>query len=183
MDGRGDGGFGKCADGVGGGQGTALRVLRDVDQDAAGRTFCDDAFTGDEIRVFGGYTAGDDFREGAQLFVGVNGFDGNKDVETGGAGSFEKTFELERFEPFMQRFGDGDDDVELGAIGGIEVEEKIVRMVEIGNRAGPGIVVDAAEAGEKQERSEVIGGGVVNFFAAFFRVDGNGLEPIGETFA
>jgi len=62
--------------------------LRDVDEDATGGTFCDDALAGNEIRMLGGGTTGDDFREGAQLFVGVNGFDGNKDVESGGAGGF-----------------------------------------------------------------------------------------------
>src|SRR5258707_11313201 len=101
--------------------------------------------------MLGRDAAGDDFRKGAQLLIGVNGFDGNKNVETSGAGGFEKTFELERFEPFVERFGDSDNDAELGAVGGIEVEEKIVRMVEIGNGAGPGIVVNAAEASEKQE--------------------------------
>ena len=44
-------------------------------------------------------------------------------------------------------------------------------------------MVNAAEAGEKQERSEIARGGVVNFLAAFFGIDGNGFEPIGETFA
>jgi len=85
---RGDGSFGKRADGVGGGERTALGVLRDVNQDAARGTFRDGAFAGDEIRMLGGDAAGDDFREGAQLFVGVNGFDGNEDVETGSTGSF-----------------------------------------------------------------------------------------------
>ena len=63
----------------------------DVNQDAARGTLGDDAFAGDKIRVLGGDAAGDDFREGAELFVGVNGFDGNEDVESGGAGGFQET--------------------------------------------------------------------------------------------
>ena len=88
LDRRGDGGLGKCADGVRGGERAAFGVLRDVDEDAAGRTLCDDALARDEIGMLRRYATGDDFREGAELLVGINGFDGNEDVESGGAGSF-----------------------------------------------------------------------------------------------
>ena len=88
LHGRGNRSFGKGTNRVGGGEGATFRVLRDVDQDAAGWAFCDDAFAGDEIRVLGGDAAGDDFRESTELLVGVSGLDGNKDVESGRAGSF-----------------------------------------------------------------------------------------------
>jgi len=67
---------------------------------------------------------------------------------------------------------------------GSRSKKKIVRVVEIGNGAGPGIVVNAAEAGEKQERGEIVGCGVANFLAAFLRSRWETVfEPIGETFA
>src|SRR5579859_2545998 len=127
----GNGCLGKRADGVRSSERAAFGILRNVNEDATRGTFCDDAFAGDEIRILGSDAARDDFREGAQLFVGINGLDGNKDVESGGAGSFQKVFELERFEFFVERFGDRDDDTEFGAVGWIEVEEEIIRMGEI----------------------------------------------------
>ena len=154
-----------------------------VDEDAAGGAFGDDAFVGDEIDVLGTDEAGDDFGEGAKLFVGVAGFDGNVEMNAGGAGSFEEGFELQLFELFQKRAGDGDADGEFGAIGRIEIEEEIVGMLEIGVAAGPGIVVDAAEAGEEEKSREVVGGGVVNVLAFFFGGDGNRFEPVRDSFA
>src|ERR1051325_2216670 len=55
-------------------------------------------------------------------------------------------------------------------------------MVEIVVAAGPGIVINAAEAGEKEQRSAIVGGGVLNFLASAFRVDGHRFEPIRNPF-
>lgn len=180
---RGNGRFGKGARGIGGRERAAMRVLLHVDENAARGTFGDDALVGDEIRMLGGYGARNDFAEGAKLLVGVNGFDGNVDVEAGGAGCLQKMLQAEGLQLFVESFGDGDDDGKIGAIGGIEVEEKIVRMLGIADAVGPWVVVNAAEAGEKKERGAIASGGVVNLLATLFGVYRNGLEPIGQAFA
>src|SRR5260370_42032827 len=82
----------------------------------------------------------------------------------------------------MQRPCNRDCNREFRALGRIEVEEKIVRMVQIFIAAGPRIVIDAAEAGQKQKRSAVISGGVVNLLPAFFGIDGHSLEPVRQAF-
>ena len=60
----------------------------------------------------------------------------------------------------MERPGDGDDDREFRAIRWIQIEEKVVRMVKIGEAIGPRIVVDATEAGQnsKEARSLAVPG-------------------------
>src|SRR5262249_11881473 len=101
---------------------------------------------GDKVRMLRGDATGDDFRESAELLVGIDGLDGNEDVETGGAGSFQKTLELQSLKFVVKRLGNGNDDGEFGAIGRIEIEEEIIGMGKIADAARPGIVIDAAEA-------------------------------------
>src|SRR5712691_7890082 len=83
----------------------------------------------------------------------------------------------------MQSSGNRDDHGEIGALGRVEVEETVVGMLKIGIAAGPGIVVDATEAGQKQKGSAVIGGCVVNFFSSFFGIKRHGCEPLRYAFA
>src|SRR5260370_37563326 len=83
----------------------------------------------------------------------------------------------------MESAGNRDDHRELRAFGRVEVEEKVVGMLKIGIAAGPGIVVDATEAGQKQKGSAVIGGCVVNFFPSFFGIERHGLKPLWYAFA
>src|ERR1700674_2064170 len=78
----------------------------------------------------------------------------------------------------MQSSSDRDDYGEIGALGRIEVEKDIVRMLKIGIAAGPRVVVDAAEGGQKQKGSAVVGCRVVYFFSAFFGIEGHGCEPL-----
>src|SRR6266850_961689 len=83
----------------------------------------------------------------------------------------------------MERSSDCDYNGEIGALGRIEVEEEIVRMLKIGKAAGPRIVVDATEAGQKQQGSAILGGRVVNFFSALFGIEGHGCEPFRDALA
>src|SRR5882762_5700477 len=83
----------------------------------------------------------------------------------------------------MQSSSDRDDYGEIGALGRVEVEEEVVRMLKIGIAAGPRIVVDATEAGQKQKGSAVAGGRVVYFFSAFFGIEGDGFKPVRYAFA
>src|SRR5260370_39503025 len=83
----------------------------------------------------------------------------------------------------MQSSGNRDDHGEIGALGRVKVEEEVVGMLKIGIAAGPGIVVDATEAGQKQKGSAVIGGCVVNFFSSFFGIKRHGCEPLRYAFA
>ena len=44
-------------------------------------------------------------------------------------------------------------------------------------------MVDAAQAGQEEQGGAIVGSGVVNFLAAFFGIDRNGLEPFRQAFA
>ena len=99
--------FGKCAHGVGSGQWPAVRVLLDVNQDAARGAFSDNPFVGYKIRMFAGDGARDDFAESAQLLVGVDGFDRNINVNSGGAGSFQKAGNFELLPAFREEPSNG----------------------------------------------------------------------------
>src|SRR5437879_9824664 len=77
----------------------------------------------------------------------------------------------------MENSSDRDYNGEIGALRRIEVEEEIVRMLKIGIAAGPRVVVDATEAGQKQQGGPIVGGGVVYFFSAFFGIEGHGCKP------
>jgi len=147
----GDGSLGESADGVGGGEGPAVGVLVDIDENAARRTLGDGALVGDEVGIFGADHAGNDFGEGAELLIGVNGLDGQIEVHAGGTGRFQEDIEFQLAKLFMEGFGDGDDNGEFCVVGGIEIEEEIVGMINVGEAAAPGIVVDAAEAGEIEQ--------------------------------
>src|SRR5258708_37608078 len=83
----------------------------------------------------------------------------------------------------MQSSGNRDDHGEIGALGRVKVEEEVVGMLKIGIAAGPGIVVDATEAGQKQKGSAVAGGRVMYFFSAVFGIEGGGFKPLRYAFA
>src|SRR6266550_2115899 len=78
----------------------------------------------------------------------------------------------------MENSGDRDYNGEIGALRRIEIEEEIVRMLKIGIAAGPRVVVDATEAGQKQQGGPIVGGRVVYFFSAFFGIDEHGCKPL-----
>ena len=174
------GSLGKGANGVGCGERAAMGILVNVDKDAAAGALRDGAFVGDEIGMGGCNYARDDFSESAELLISVNRFDGEIEVHAGGAGSLEEDVEFEFVEFLVESFRDGDNHGEIGAVGRVEVEKEIVGMIDVGGAAAPGIVIDAAEAGEIQKRGAVAGYGVVNFFAVALGVDRNGVEPVGE---
>src|SRR6266478_9691847 len=160
-----------------------MRVLLDVDENATDRAARDGAFVGYQARMFGGYRASDDFREGAQLLVGVHGFDRYVNVNPRCAGSFQEAGHAQFFQLFVKSSSDRDSNGEIGALGRIKIEKEIIGMVEIGVAAGPGIVVDATEAGEEEEGSAIVRCGVVDFFAQSFRIDRNCFEPLRNTLA
>src|SRR5713226_1757587 len=83
----------------------------------------------------------------------------------------------------MQSSSDGDNHGKISPVGRVEVEEKVVGMIEIGVAAGPGVVVDAAEAGQEQKRGAIVGGRVVYFFSALFGIEGYGCEPFRDALA
>src|SRR6266571_1130270 len=78
----------------------------------------------------------------------------------------------------MQSSSDRNDHGEIGTLGRVKVKEEVVGVLKIGIAAGPGIVVDATEAGQKQKGSAVIGGRVVYFFPSFFGVKRHSCEPL-----
>src|SRR5207302_8152791 len=87
------------------------------------------------------------------------------------------------FQFFMKRSSDRDYDGESGALGRIEVEEEVVRMLKIGKATGPGIVVEATEAGQKEKGRAIVGGRIVYFFSALFGIEGHGCEPFRDALA
>src|SRR5882672_6684334 len=83
----------------------------------------------------------------------------------------------------MKRSSDGDDDGKFRAIRWIQIEEDVVRMLEVVEAIGPRIVVDATEASQKQQGSAVAGGGIVNYLTAMFGIHRNRLEPVRHPLA
>src|SRR6266404_3572458 len=55
-------------------------------------------------------------------------------------------------------------------------------MIEIVITIGPRIVVDAAEAGQKEKGSAVVGGRVLDGLPFFFRINRHGCEPLWHAF-
>src|SRR5260370_35781330 len=55
-------------------------------------------------------------------------------------------------------------------------------MIEIVITIGRRIVIDAAEAGQKEEGSAVVGGRILDCFAFFFRINRHGCEPLRDAF-
>src|SRR2546428_13230021 len=84
----------------------------------------------------------------------------------------------------MKSASDRDGNGEIGALGRIKIKKEIIGMIEIGVAAGPGIVVDAIEAGEEEEGREIVGCGSGVFFAlASFRIAWNGFDQLRRTLA
>src|SRR5260370_18503344 len=107
-----------------GSQRTPVSILLNVDQHAARWTLGKNALIGDEIGVLGSYGSGDDFAEGAQLLVGIDGLDRYIDVDSRGARSLQEVRQPQFFQLFVKRFGDSDADGEFRAIGRVEVEQQ-----------------------------------------------------------
>src|SRR5580692_3613925 len=83
----------------------------------------------------------------------------------------------------MQCSSDGDNDRELRPIRWIQIEEEIVRMLKVGKAIGPRIMVDATKASQKEKRSAIGGGRVMNYLTAMLGIHRNRLEPLRQTFA
>src|SRR5438034_3924692 len=56
-------------------------------------------------------------------------------------------------------------------------------MIEVIEAAGPRIVVDAAESGQKQKRGAIVRRRVVNLFAALLGFDRHSFKPFRHAFA
>src|SRR5258707_4307882 len=124
-----------------------------------------------------------DFSDRSQLLVGVNGLDRDVDVEARRTGSFQKICETQFFQLFVESFGDCYDHRNLSAVGGVEVEKEIVRMFEVREAAGPGIVIYATESGEKQKGSAVVRGCVVNFLPSLFGIERRSFKRLRDSLA
>src|SRR5260370_14518932 len=83
----------------------------------------------------------------------------------------------------MKCSSDGHNHREFRTIRGIQIKKEIVGMIEIVITIGTRIVINAAEAGQKEKGSAVVGGSVVNWFTFFFRINRHGGEPLRQTFA
>ena len=91
-----------------------------------------------------------------------------------------KYVQSELRELFVECASNRQDMRKFGAVGGIEIEKKIVRMLLVVATAGPGIVVDAAEAGEIEERGEIVGDDILDVLAFTFGWDRHGFDPFGQ---
>ncbi len=112
--------------------------------------------------MLGGNKLREDFSKHAQLLEGVDAFDGQVEVKSGGARGLQKDLQSDLRQLLVEGASDGQDTRKFGAIGGIEIEEEIVGMLLIVAAAGPGIVVDAAQAREVEKRGEVVGDDVLD---------------------
>jgi hypothetical protein len=128
---RGNGGFGKRSHGVSGSQRAAVSVLLNVNQDGSHRSFRDYSLAGYEIRVFSGYIAGNDFGKRSELIVGVDRLDRHKNVKARGTGRFQEMRDLQFVERFVKRLRDRDDRGKSRAVRWIEIEKKVIGMVEV----------------------------------------------------
>src|SRR5215471_14947445 len=83
----------------------------------------------------------------------------------------------------MKGSRDRDDHGKVRAVRRVEIEKEIVRVFEVAEAAGPGIVIDAPKPRQEQKRRAVIRGRVVNLLSFFFGLERRGLEPIWQAFA
>ena len=90
LHGSGDGRLRKGADRIGRGERSAEGVLRDVDQHLTGTALGHDALVRDQAGMLGGNKLREDFSEHAQLLEGVDAFDGQVEVKSGGARGLQK---------------------------------------------------------------------------------------------
>src|SRR6202049_968853 len=79
-------GFRKCANRIGRCERSSQRVLRYVDQHAAGPSLRHYALVCHELRMFGSDELGEDFSKHAQLLERIDSFNRQIDVEPSGAG-------------------------------------------------------------------------------------------------
>src|SRR5215469_7013058 len=173
----------KCPYGIRGGQRSSMGILLDVDQHAAGGTLRDGSFAGHEIWVLRGNGPRHNLAEGPQLLVGVDGLDRDVQMHSCGAGSLQKTRQAERLQFFLERSSDGYHHREFCTIGRIEIEEKVVGVVEIIQAARPRVLVDTAEPGKKEKGSTIRGGCIVNRFSFFFGFNRRGHKPVRHALA
>src|SRR5580700_4238597 len=83
----------------------------------------------------------------------------------------------------VKRFGDRNHNGEFRAVRWIQIKEEIVGVFEIGGARGPGIVVDATEAGQKEKGSAVVGGGIMDFLPFALGIHGDSFKPFRQAFA
>src|SRR5713101_3794076 len=83
----------------------------------------------------------------------------------------------------MKCSSDSHDNREFRAVRGIQIEEEVVGVVKVGIAVGPRIVIDAAEAGQEQQGSAVVGRRVVNYLTTMFGIHGNRFEPVWHALA
>src|SRR5580700_4707127 len=99
------GGFRKCANRIGRGEGSSQRVLRYVDQYAAGPSLRHNALMCHKLRMFSGDQLREDFSKHAQLLERVNAFNRQINMESSRTGRFHKYLQPDLRKFFMQRAG------------------------------------------------------------------------------
>src|SRR5262249_7122497 len=107
----------------------------------------------------------------------------DEDVKACRAGSFQKTYDPQLFQLFMQCSRNGNDHGKICAVGRIEVKEEIIRVLKVVEAACPRVMVDATKARQEEQGSAVARRCIVNLLAAFLGIERNGLEPLRQAFA
>src|SRR5580692_4726964 len=91
--------------------------------------------------------------------------------------------DLQFFQRFVKRLRDRNHNGKFRAIRWIQIKEEIVGVFEIGRARGPGIVIDATEAGQKEKGSAVVGSGIMDFLPFALGIHGDGFKPFRQAFA
>ena len=91
--------------------------------------------------------------------------------------------ELQFFQSFVESARDRNHHREFRPVRWIEVEEKIIRLIDRIGATRPGIVIDAAKPSQKEQGSKVVRRRVMDFLAFPFRIDGHRLKPVWQPFA
>ena len=130
--------------------------------------------------MFGGNELRENFSEHAQLLEGVDAFDGQIEVKSSGARSLHEYFQSDLREFFVERASNREHAGKFSPFSRVEIEEEIVGMLLVIAAARPGIVVDAAEAGEIEERRKIISDYVLDIFSLSFRRYRNRFNPLGH---
>ena len=133
------------------GQWPPHRVLLHVNQHAPRGPFGHRPLVGHQVGMLRRYRARNDFSKRPQLLVGVNRLHRNKNVESRRARSFQKAHDPRLFQLFMQRSRNRNYYGKFRAIGRIQVEKEVVGVLQVVQRAGPGIVVNATKPRQEQE--------------------------------
>src|SRR6267143_3349347 len=95
---------------------------------------------------------------------------------------FQEAYQPQFFQLFVKCSSDGHDHREFSTIRGIQIKKEIVGMIDIVITIGPRVVIDATQTRQEKQGTTVIGRRVLNYLTAMFRIHGNRLKPLRQTF-